>query len=142
MKKDEHDMVTDVQVASHELVDFLNRSVHDVIQTTGKHMRTRHNTVPQSPVNTERVQRKIGQTIKRVMTANKQSAVKEDDIIDFLATSSQDKVRVKQVIFDAIADDGVDERAMYSAMVLVLVGLESFLKFNHCKNKCYKALQL
>lgn len=76
------------------------------------------------------------------MTANKQSAVKEDDIIDFLATSSQDKVRVKQVIFDAIADDGVDERAMYSAMVLVLVGLESFLKFNHCKNKCYKALQL
>lgn len=131
------DMITDVQIATETIVDFLGRTVEDVFSTSGKHYRTRERKSPQSPVNMSYVETKVYQSLHQLVHPHVPSNKSTHLVLDYLKANKQHKV--SEIFVDAVSKR--DNISQYSATVLIMLGLEPFVRYNQCMNECYKALE-
>jgi hypothetical protein len=129
--KPEAEIVNDLQMITDVIVDFLNRTVDDVM------VMDLHS--PQSDKDVARAQRKIAQVLKSLLHSSKSTT--EAQVVSYLDKAAKQGSLVKDVISATINDSNRNNKAVYGSMVLIMVGLESFLKFNHCLNQCYKVLE-
>lgn len=135
--KSVRDMVTDINIVTDSLVNFLGRTVQDVLHTVGKHFRTRERRSPQSPVNLQYVNTKLTQSLHRLLHPMQPSERSVQQIAEYF--QQRLSWQVKDVFVEAIHKNS--NTASFAATLLIMLGLESFLKYNHCMNECYNALE-
>lgn len=126
--KQVREIVNDLQIITDVLVHFLNRSVDDVMKM---------NVHAHASKDIARTQAKIIKVLQRLLRSSKSTT--EAHVISYLDECANQGSYVKDVISSAI--NTRSSVATYGSMVLMMVGLESFLKFNHCMNQCYKVLE-
>ena len=130
------DRITDVQIAKDEVVHFLKATVGYVFLSIGKHLRTRTHTSPQSPLNSDYMMNKFRKAASELTDSK--------DIVRTVSTTLADYANKEETVRDVIVNAIKNPKntiAHYCALVLIKLGLESFIKFNQCANKCYEVVR-
>lgn len=131
------DRITDVNIAADVLVNFLERTVEDALTTTGKHLRTRQRTSPQSPINQTYVQQKVYAALQQLTHPSVPSAQSVNDLLQYY--NRRMRWNVHHVFMEAAKED--NQLIRFAAKVLIIIGLESFIAFSQCMNECYKVIE-
>lgn len=133
-----HDHLKDVYVAKEALLNFLQLKIGDVILTPGKHMPTRGKRSPQSPLNSELATNIYLKTLDKIFHPHKAPKDLVESISKYLSK------HMNQPIHEVIkrASDNPDDRtAVYTAVLMIRIGLKTFIDYNQCTNKCFAMLQ-
>lgn len=129
--------VMDVEIATDTIVKFLNTKVGDVIVTAGKHYSSHTRRSPQSPVNYDKMTRNYNKALQYVFNTNAPRRELATPVTEYIQKNSEK--RIKTVIHEAIMNPNQND-VFYTSLVLIKMGLKSFIDFKHCLNSCPEIL--
>lgn len=138
-ERDMADAATDLVMAKDAVLHFLNSTVEDAVATHGKHMPSRKNKSPQSPVNNLYVSREFVKAIKEI--AYSQNTTISEDVAEKIFNYIYENFDTRVSDFLKIAiDHPKNGIIMYAAAIVTRLGLKTFIEYNHCANKCHELM--
>jgi hypothetical protein len=122
---------SDIGIARDNIITFLKRTIDDVVNQLGQHYRNNENT---DTINDMRLVRNVNKIIKQCGFEKIQKQITAN-ILLHLGTP------VHSLLGSVLKNHAENSIEYKSAVVLVAIGLDVFIKYNHCVNICYKAAQ-
>lgn len=149
-------LASDITYVKDVLVYFLNMQVSDVLNTAGQHFTSlvETNGKPSAThyppkeihdhVNTQRVSAQFLHEMNRLIYPYTHSQNSLNNVEQFLATVHDMKIShvIHLHLYPTSTLTHSQKKILeFACLVLIRLGLPSFLMFKHCKNKCYRVMQ-